>query len=183
MARGHRDAKVVTMESLSPEDDVYNLWLLLQRLRRVLLKARDQELFKLRVSPVQAGVLYVARQLGTNASLTRISRAMNIEPHTVGGLVKRMESKGLVTRLRDPKRKNTIRVALTEKGDRTYWQSAKNDSVHMILSGLTVEQQNLLWGLSETMIERSLQYIKDAKANRRARSSVESVEAASESDQ
>lgn len=146
------------MEDLDPEDELYNLWLLLQRMRRATTKARRIELFGTGITPEQSGVLHVIRALGNNATITSISRVMFIEPHTAGGIVERMEAKGLLKRVKDSQRKNTVKVVLTEKGDHGYWQSAKRESVRTILSTLTNEERDQLWELSRKVVDESLKY-------------------------
>ena len=154
-----KKADNIGMESLSSEDELFNLWLLIQRLRRANLKARRRELMEFGISPQQAGVLHVVRALGNKAILTRISEIMLIEPHTVSGIVKRMEASGLLKRMRGNKKKNSIVVVLTEKGDALYWATARREAVHFVLSKLTAEERAQFWILSKKILNTSLEYV------------------------
>ena len=84
---------------------------------------------------------------------------MLIEPHTVGGIVKRMEANGLLKRMRSIKKKNSIVVILTEKGDAIYWQSVRREAVHFVLSKLTAEERVQFWVLSKKALNASLEFI------------------------
>ncbi len=68
------------------------------------------------VSMMQAGVLLVittARQPVTPADL---SRWLFREPHTIFALLKQMEKRGLIRKVKDLQRKNMVRIEMTDEG-------------------------------------------------------------------
>ena len=145
------------MENLSSEDPVFNLWLLLLKLRRVMLRAREKELAPFGVTPEQAGVLYILENSGKAVVPIEISRLMLREPNTVSALLDRMESKGLLRRTRDLGRRNLVRVAITEKGKEAYLQSTNRDIIHNIMCALSEEQRQQLQSYLMTVLEKTLE--------------------------
>jgi DNA-binding MarR family transcriptional regulator len=85
--------------------------------------------------------LAVAQALDKEATVVKISKNMIREPHTVSTLVERMVKKGLVEKVLDLKRKNSVRVVLTEKGKKAYALTTKRGPIHRILSSLTKQER------------------------------------------
>jgi len=140
--------------SINPE---YDLWLLLIRAQRVTYKAREKELSRYGLSPEQSAILNITQASGGRVTMAEISRLMFRERHSINGLVTRMEEKGLVKKVRDQRRKNIVRVALTEKGERAFQQSTRRESIHRIMSRLTEEQRRQLGSVLPSLIESSLE--------------------------
>ncbi|MFC2001491.1 MarR family winged helix-turn-helix transcriptional regulator [Chloroflexota bacterium] len=129
------------MDDSSRENQAYELWRLLSKVRRVIFKVRERELSRYDITPEQCGVLYIIKHADEPPSQSYISRIMMIEPHTMSGLVKRMELKGLLKRERNPRRKNVTRIMITEKGEEAYKISmAKKESISNIMLGLSEEE-------------------------------------------
>jgi len=128
------------MENISREDECYSAWLLLGKVRRIMLRVREQELRQWGVTPEQAGVLHIIHYAGEKITPSEISRLTLREPHTVSALISRMEKSGLVKKVKDMDRKNLVRVTLTEKGRQAYLESAKRQSLHRIMSCLSKEE-------------------------------------------
>jgi len=91
------------------------------------------------ITPEEAGVLFVIQAIGWRATPAEISRRLMREPHSISGLLRRMEGKGLVKRVKDLDRRNLIRVTITEKGLEAYNQSTKRGSIHRIVSAISKE--------------------------------------------
>jgi MarR family transcriptional regulator, organic hydroperoxide resistance regulator len=127
-------------EDLLPDDKQHTLWLLLSQTRSAIFRARQERVGHY-LHPNQA--LALATIWGQNGQATPaiISRALFLERHTVSELISRMEEKGLVTKSRDPKRKNVVRVAITEKGREVGRQYIQRDFIAGIIGNLTNEQQ------------------------------------------
>ncbi len=51
-----------------------------------------------------------------------------------------MESKGLITRDIDNKKKNQVIISLTEKGKQTYCNAIKSEVLQMVMSNLSEQQ-------------------------------------------
>ena len=140
----------------SVRDDVsldrdYLLWTLLFLTKDVVLRARNKELSQCDISSEQGAVLFIIQSLGDKTTLAEISRWLSRQRHSIAGLLRRMEKKGLVRMTKDLDRKNMIRVTLTEKGKHIYYQIIKLGSIHRIMSSLTEEQYQQLRSGLETI--------------------------------
>ena len=124
-----------------PSTDKYHkLWVLLHQAKDAVYKSREKELSQYGISTMEAAVLFVIQALGDKATPAEISRWIFREHHTVTALLRRMEKKGLITKAKDPARKNIWRIGLTEKGQKTYRQSIKRESINAVMSHLSEKE-------------------------------------------
>jgi DNA-binding MarR family transcriptional regulator len=134
----------------------YALWVLLGQAKDMVFKAREKELRQYGISPEEAAVLFIVQCLGNQATPTEISRWLLRKPHTVSGILSRMEKKGLVTKTKGPPRKNLVRVTLTDKGEQAYYQSTKIESIRQIMSSLSEQERQQLSSRLKTLRDRAL---------------------------
>jgi DNA-binding MarR family transcriptional regulator len=135
-------------------DEDFELWTLLHQARDTIAKAREKELRELGVSSVQAATLWVIRAIDGPATPAEISRWLFREPNTVFVLLKHLEKKGLVTRVKDLERKNMVRIEITRKGVEISRKAmARKASFCDIFSGLSQEEhaalRTSLWKLRD----------------------------------
>ena len=104
-----------------------------------MYKARARELWRYRITPEEAVVLFVIQSIGWRATPAEIARWLLREPHSISGLLRRMEKKGLLKRVKDLDRRNLIRITITEEGLEAYNQSTKRESIHRIVSAISQE--------------------------------------------
>jgi DNA-binding MarR family transcriptional regulator len=121
-----------TRSSCSKE---FAAWVLLRQACDAICIARDAELRNYGISTVEAGCLLIIK-----VTPAEIARYLFRRPHSVSGLINRMERKGLVTKNKDLPRKNQIRVSITDKGEKAYSQSTKRRSIARIFSTLNGEE-------------------------------------------
>ena len=140
----------------SSNDQDYRLWVLLNQVRDAVLRARQKELNQYNISASQAAVLLVIEAIGPKATPAEISRRVFRKPHSVSGILSRMEKKGLVRRLKDLDRKNLTRVVFTEKGREAYYQSTKRESIRQIMSSLPEEERKQLTSSLQTLRDKAL---------------------------
>ena len=124
------------------KDKEFKLWWLLNRTRDAMFKVRTRELRKADLSVRQSGALLIIKTLGGRAILSEIARWMFKEPHSVSGLITRMEEEGLVKRVKDLEKKNLVRVEITEKGQQAYEHSVKREALHRVMSSLSEEERD-----------------------------------------
>lgn len=146
----------VNMNSMLSADQDYNLWVLLRQTRDALVRAREKELEKYGISSIQAAVLFNLQAIGDEATPAELSRRLVREPHSVSGLLNRMEKQGLITRNRDLPKRNMVRVMMTEKGKQAYELSKKRVSMHDTLAILSEQERNQLWNTLEKLRDRAL---------------------------
>ena len=148
------------MKSILSSDQDYKLWVLLYQTRDALLKARKQELKRYGISPMRTAVLFVIQAIGNKATPAEISRWLFREPNSVSEILSRMEKAGLVRKVRDLGRNNSVRVAITEKGQQALYQATKTESIHRIVSSLSEEERQQLRSLLKTLRNEALNELK-----------------------
>ncbi len=122
-------------------DDDYNLMALINQTSHAFTLARTRELSQYGLSMMRAAVLLVLQARDNNATPTEISQWLLREPHTISALLDRMEKDGLVRRYRDMHKRNTVRVAMTEKGRSAYQASLARETFHQVMSVLSPEDR------------------------------------------
>lgn len=95
--------------------------LLLMRTRRAIYKELERAYYQIGISPEQAGVFDQIATKG-KATINDITRRLLREPHTILGLINRMEANGLIYKEKDTDNHSMITISLTEKGYNTYRQ-------------------------------------------------------------
>lgn len=141
----------------SARDPDYNLWGLLSRTRDMIFRAREDDLASVGLTPRQASALVAIAAIGDKATPAEISRRLFREPHSVSGLLKRMEKDGLVRQTNDLERKNLIRVSLTERGQQALTLSRSRQCLHRIFSPLSEDQRQQLESILEILMVKAVE--------------------------
>jgi DNA-binding MarR family transcriptional regulator len=126
----------ITADNGFQTDNDYELYQLFSRARYLTFRAREKELQRYRLTPEQVQVIVTIKNLNNKATPTEISKVTLRQSHTVSSLIERMEQKGLVQKFKDMSRKNQVRVALTEEGEKAYEVTIKRGPIHRILGSL-----------------------------------------------
>lgn len=145
------------MEADLPTTQDYELWVLLHQTVDAMVKARDKELEPLGLTRMQNAVLYIVKTIDGPATPAEISRWLFREAQTVSGLLDRMESQGLVRRVKDLERKNQVRVALTEKGEEVFRRTRDLNVIRRILASLSQKDLDDLRAPLETLRNKALE--------------------------
>jgi len=132
------------------------LWALLNQTHHAIWRARERELDDIGLSAIQAGVLFFVSTLEGPVTPAVLSRLLHREPHTVSGLLTRMEKQGLVRRVKDLKRKNQVRIVLTPKGKKAYEMQNKTGVINKIVGSLTQSERASLGGHLEKLRNSAL---------------------------
>ena len=127
-------------------DGKLDLIVLLDQVRYMATRARENELRAYGLTLIQAAVLRLLRDSEDGATLQEISSVVTRETNSVSSLISRMQDKGLVKKQRT-KQGNGIRVLITEKGKQVYNESVDRTLLSMLLSVLSDEEQKELYGL------------------------------------
>ncbi len=138
------------------DDKDQALWLLLEQTRNAIYKARELELEQYGVSTVQAGVLFVIHTMGGRTRPADIARWLVREPHSISGLLSRMERDGLIKRVPDPDRKNAVSIVFTEYGRDICSKTFQRESVKQILECLSNEDRKQLMASLIRLRDRAL---------------------------
>lgn len=144
------------MPVMSEVDRDYNLWALLHQVSDIIFNARETELLQHGIPGMQAEVLLVIKAIGKDVTPAQVSRLIFRRPHSVSGILNRMEKAGLVKKTKDLHRKNLVRVTVTAKGEQAYKQALKRKSVQRIMSALSEGEQQKLKSLLETLRNKGI---------------------------
>jgi len=131
-------------------DSKLDLIVLLDQVRYMATRARENELRAYGLTLIQAAVLRLLRDSADGATLQEISSVVTRETNSVSSLISRMQDKGLVKKQRT-KQGNGIRVLITEKGKHVYNESVDRTLLSMLLSVLSDEEQKELYGLLQKL--------------------------------
>lgn len=132
------------MDNTSFTDLEHTVWLLLYQTRDTMLRLRDSELSNRGLTAVEAGALHIINVIGDKATPAMISKSLLRQHHSVTALLKRMEVKGLVKRVKSTDRKNAWIISLTDKGKEAYVNSNVGGSLYEIISVLTDDEKSYL---------------------------------------
>jgi len=125
-------------------DKDYTLLTSLLQVADIFVKVRERELLTQNLSATSAAILFLVEAMGKDVTPAKISRMLLREPHSVSGILMRMEKQGLIKRAKNMERKNLIRVTLTTKGENALKQAMKKEGVKHVLSKLSEEQRRQL---------------------------------------
>jgi DNA-binding MarR family transcriptional regulator len=132
------------IENPLPLDEDYELYVLITQVRDAIIRSRTKELNKYHMWPRQVAVLLIIEAAGEKATAAEVGRWLLRQPHTASTIVQRMEKQGLVRKNRDSKRKNQVKISLTEKGQQFFDWSLETNSITHIMSALTMGERKQL---------------------------------------
>ena len=145
------------MQNSSEINKDHRLWLLLYQVRDIMLSAREKELRKqVGITPEQSQILTVVNAIGNEATPAEISRWTFHRPHTISGILNRMEKAGLVKKSKDLPKKNMVRITITERGQQAYKKSLEAGSISRIMSALSEEKHQQLRSCLEALREKGI---------------------------
>jgi len=136
------------------------IWILLNQAQHAAERASETEMRQLGIPKMHAEVLSLIKNTEGPVTPADIARLLFREPHTISGLLNRMEKQGLVKRIKDLKRKNLVRVAITDRGERAHRKMADAEVIHEVLSGLTAKEQEELKRYLDKIKKRSLEELR-----------------------
>lgn len=126
-------------------EECFELCAFLQQTRDLIAKARQNELREMDIVMEHLAVLAIVKAIDGPAIPAEISRRLLREPQTVTALLKQMEKRDLVRKVKDLEKKNMVRVVLTEKGEETVRLSQNcSEAMLRIISTLSEEERSSL---------------------------------------
>lgn len=111
---------------LVPDETVarkWRTWTLLGETVDTLYRVASKNFCPLGVSPEQARVLLIIATSPSPPTRIDISRIVGRKPHTVTGMLNRMQRAGLIRRIKDDENQKLVTVVMTKKG-REMWKRA-----------------------------------------------------------
>ncbi len=133
--------------------DDYDVWRLINRVRRLVRQTRVKELKKYGITPDELSILDRIDQLGDDASPSSIARIGEQTRAAVHEMLKKMLAEKLITKQKDSSKK-AVKVGFTKKGREIYYMADKKLSIHRIFSCLSnQEKRNLELYLGKLVIK------------------------------
>jgi DNA-binding MarR family transcriptional regulator len=126
------------------QDYEIELYILLGQTRDLIRKAREKDLAGSGITATQAAVITAINEIGGATNSEQISKRIMRERHTVHELLGRMEKAGLVEKLNVYKRKNRVKVVLSDKGHKAIDLINERKSIRKIMNSLSEEQSHQL---------------------------------------
>ncbi len=127
----------------------------------VLERAREVELGQAGLSLPQAAVIYFLKIAREPLTPSKLSRLIYKEPHTLSGLLSRMEAQGLVKKTKDLKRKNLVRVSLTKKGEESFKRQVNVRTVRNVTSCLSSKELASLNELLAKLYAKGIELLRE----------------------
>jgi DNA-binding MarR family transcriptional regulator len=113
---------------------------LIMQTRDLLVKLENRGLGRFGLTIMQFAVLDLVSILGDQAKPTVIANKLLRQPHSISGLLIRMEKDGLVTRTKDPDSKRNVNIGLTDKGLQLLNQAREVGSSHELRTYCSKEE-------------------------------------------
>ena len=127
------------------------LWARLFLSTKLVERAREVELSRVKISLIQAMVLYALKISPEPLTPSKLARMLCREPHSMSSLIDRMEKQGLVEKKHDLSSKNLVRVVVTAKGEEAFQRQRSVNAVTNITSGLTKEERETLGSCADKL--------------------------------
>ena len=151
------------MKDALNDDAAYLFWILFQQAHLAMSKVRERELRSLGITPNQATLISIVKQLEGDCTPTEISKRLIRESHTVTELINRVVKMGLIRKEKDSKRKNGVKVVLTSKGEKVYEQITKLCILRRLISVLPPKQLKYAESFFRILRDNALNELVDIK--------------------
>ena len=122
----------------------FGLWLTICKVSHDIILLRQRELAQYDIPERQLHVLRTIKRIGPNPTLTEVAKQVERQVHVISKQVKRMEADGLIMRIKNTPKKNTLRLELTEKGLNLIKIADKSKAIDGIFSSLSNENRECL---------------------------------------
>jgi DNA-binding MarR family transcriptional regulator len=143
------------------KNTVWRLWLLLHRVRDVIVRCEDSIYSQYGITYEQFTVLGQTKGRGGSARIIDLARGLESAPNSVSTLVDRMVKAGLVGRTRGRIDRRVVHVSLTSKGENAIKLAtpAGWELMQIILSPISDKDKDALASMLETVKCESLGYL------------------------
>jgi MarR family transcriptional regulator for hemolysin len=144
-----------------PENTVLRLWLLLHRVRDVIVRCEDSIYQEYGITYEQFTVLGQVKGRDSSARMIDLAQALECAPNSISNIVDRMVKAGLVKRRRGKIDRREVCVSLTGKGEEAIKLAAPAgwEFIQKLLSPISDKDKDSLASLLETLKCDSLGYL------------------------
>ena len=135
--------EIERIRALKKQDRKINLYILLDQTNSIVISAVELELKHLRITQPQSRVLSILSRENKPVTLEDLSSWTLKEFNSVSTLINRMETKGLVNKIKKDGDLKTY-VILSEKGSQLYHNDITERSLHLIFEKFSEEEMTQL---------------------------------------
>lgn len=141
---------------------ILRLWLLLHRVRDILVLCEDKIFGSYGLTTEQFGLIAAVKSHGGSLRPSELARILERSPNSVSMLVDRMVKAGLVRRTRDRRDRRVVNVSLTSKAENALKPAtpAGWEFIQKIVSPLSYEDKYALTNLLERIKCELIGYLK-----------------------
>jgi DNA-binding MarR family transcriptional regulator len=122
----------------------FKLYYLLHHAENAVYKARYKELSQYGVTVLQSAILFFIVDNGEQATIKALAHCTSKHPNTISRQIKMMEALGLVKKNKSEGNQQPITYSLTHKGEKTYKETIKCESIHRAMSLLSLLERHAL---------------------------------------
>ena len=149
------------MGKINVSESNFELWLSFGKAHHSVELARQKELNQYGIPHRQTHVLRTIKDLGTNATLAEIAKAVDRKPHVISSQTITMEKDGLIKRIRATPKSSLLRIELTEKGLQMIKSARNSKSFDDIFSFLTEKDRLQMKANFDQMAINAEKYLSD----------------------
>ena len=147
--------KIITTEA------TFHLWDTLHQCHFLIAKNREHELSEYNLSISQASILQQIKHSQKPMTISRLSRNIFRERHSISEIINRMVNSGLLIKEKNEGNLNQIVIKLTDQGEKAYEFSMRMDTIHENLSILSDEERECLGKLLTALRDKALDVMWD----------------------
>ena len=107
------------------DNRLLDFWMLFHQTYNSIFKCEDKELAKLGITTQQHVILMAIKNGGEITTPTQLADWLDRNANSITLILDRMEKAGLVKRVRDVSDRRSLRIVMTDKGERTLKKSSK----------------------------------------------------------
>jgi DNA-binding MarR family transcriptional regulator len=143
------------------ENTVLILWMLLHRVRDVIVRCEDSIFREYGITYEQFTVLGQVKSGASSPRIIDLARSLESYPNSISTLVDRLVKAGLVRRTRSKIDRREVRVSLTTKGENTIKLAAPAgwEFIKKLVSPMSDKDKDVLVSLLETLKCDALGYL------------------------
>jgi DNA-binding MarR family transcriptional regulator len=142
------------IRALKKSDPLVNLYILLDQTNSIVTNAVELEIKHLRVTQPQVRILTMLSREDKPVTLDELAKWTLKEFNSVSTLIRRMENKGLVKKIKKDGDLKTY-VVLTEKGSDLYHKQVTERSIHLIFDQLSEQEKKQLDALLKNIRDKT----------------------------
>jgi DNA-binding MarR family transcriptional regulator len=139
-------------------ESTFELWRLIGRANHLVLLHRQRELKQHRIPVRQLWVLIAIKELGTNASLNEVAKAVERKPNVISSQTANMEKDGFIRRVKVTTKSNLLRLELTQKGWDTIDASRDSNAIKTIFASISNDERQQLEDILNKVIITAQKY-------------------------